>query len=542
MRLIGGLPAATIRAMGWTALGDRAWLRMADAAGMLATGIAARAIPGVEDVVASYGSVAVHCRDPLVAGTVLGELPAVGCFSGNAAWLASEPVHVPVGYGGEHGPDLEQAAATLDLAPEEIVRLHSSALYAVAAVGFSPGFPYLTGLPERLQLPRRATPRRVPAGAVAIAGTQAGIYPNASHGGWHVIGRTGLELFDPWRVEPALLKPGDRLRFLPGGVVVPKRSRQEAEVDAERAIEVIEPGMMTTVQDCGRPGFQHIGVTPGGAADPVMAKVANLLVGNPPDAALLECAMQGPVLRVPAGACVAWTGWNDPSSGRPHIPTENPVIDLRGRMSAPHGYVAIAGGIDVPRVLGSRATDLRAGFGGWHGRALRAGDRLPVGCATMDAAPGGWRVGWPAAVKPGATLELRFLPGVQAAWFDDESLERFRSCIYRTTSMSDRTGARLAGPELTLRETREMASQPVCAGSVQVPPDGRPIVLLGERQTIGGYPQIGHVISADLPLLARAWPGTNLRFREVSPAEARAAWREMQRGIAMLQTGLQLRR
>lgn len=541
MRLPGRLAAASILAMAWTALGDRAWLRMADDAAPLATGIAARAIPGVSDVVASYDSVAVHCHDPLVAAMVLGELPAIGCFPGTAAAAAAEPLHVPVAYGNEHGPDLEDAAATLDLAPEEIVRLHSSGIYTVAAVGFSPGFPYLTGLPERLQLPRRATPRKVLAGSVAIAGSQAGIYPNASHGGWHVIGRTGLECFNPWREQPALLKVGDHLRFVPAGVVMPKPPRHETEVDAQRAIEVIEPGMMTTVQDRGRPGFQHIGVTPGGTADPVTAMVANLLVGNPPDAALLECAMRGPVLRVPAGACVAWTGWSEPASGRPHVLTGNPVIDLRGRMSGPHGYFAIAGGIDLPRVLGSRATDLRAGFGGWHGRTLRAGDRLPVGRATNDPAPGTWRVGWPAAVKPGATLELRFFPGVQANWFSDESLERFRCSIYQTTPMSDRTGARLTGPELKFRETREMTSQPVCAGSVQVPPDGRPIVLMGERQTIGGYPQIGHVISADLPLLARAWPGTKIRFREVTLTDARAAWREMQRGIAMLRTGLRLR-
>jgi antagonist of KipI len=327
---------------------------------------------------------------------------------------------------------------------------------------------------------------------------------------------------------------------VPGGVVMPKPSRHEIEIDAQRVIEVIEPGMMTTVQDHGRPGWQHIGVTPGGAADPVMARVANLLVGNPPDAALLECAMQGPVLHVPAGACVAWTGWSDPASGRPHISSDDEVVDLRGRMGAPHGYFAIAGGIEVPRVLGSRATDLRAGFGGWHGRPLRAGDRLPVGREANGPLSGAWRVGWPAPVKPGAVIELRFLPGVQLDWFGDETLQAFRTSIYQTTPMSDRTGARLSGPKLILHKAREMVSQPVAAGSVQVPPDGMPIMLMAERQTIGGYPQIGHVISADLPLLARAWPGTKIRFREVTLEEARAAWREMQREISLLQTGLRL--
>ncbi len=527
--------------MAWTALGDRAWLRMADDAGALAKGIAERHLPGVSDVVASYDSVTVHCRDPLVALEVREKLETIGSEPEGGESFVGGPLHVPVAYGGEHGPDLGHVAATLNLPPQEIVRLHSDALYTVAAVGFSPGFPYLTGLPERLHLPRRATPRRVAAGAVAIAGAQAGIYPNNSHGGWHVIGRTALELFDPHRDEPALLKPGDRLRFVPGGGIAPHSFREETEVRAERVIEVIEPGMLTTVQDRGRPGFQHIGVTPGGAADPVMARVANRLVGNPPDAALLECAMRGLVLRVPADAWVAWVGWDDLSSGRPHVLTDNRMIDLRARMSAPHGYFAIAGGIDVPQVLGSRATDLRAGFGGWHGRALRAGDRLPLGSAANGPSPGAWRVGWPAPVKSDTTIELRFLAGVQSDWFNGESLQAFRNSIYQTTSMTDRTGARLEGLKLKLREAREMASQPVCAGSVQVPPDGRPIVLMSERQTIGGYPQIGHVISADLPVLARAWPGTNVRFREVTLEDARAAWREMQREIAMLETGLRLR-
>jgi KipI family sensor histidine kinase inhibitor len=514
---------------------------MVDNAGAMAKCIAARDIPGVTDVVASYDSVAVHCDDPLVAAEVRGVLETIGCDFETAGFATGEALQVPVAYGGEHGPDLEHVAAALSLPPEEIVRLHSGALYTVAAVGFSPGFPYLTGLPERLHLPRRATPRRVLAGSVAIAGSQGGVYPNNSQGGWHVIGRTALDLFDPWRDEPALLKPGDRLRFVPGGVVMPKPFRHETEFRAERAIEVIEPGMLTTVQDCGRPGFQHIGVTPGGVADPVKARVANLLVGNPPDAALLECAMQGPVLCVPFGARVAWSGWNDLSSGRPHFLTNDQTIDLRGRMNAPHGYFAIAGGIDVPRVLGSRATDLRAGFGGWHGRPLRTGDRLPVGSAVNGPLPGDWRVSWPAAPDMAAVIELRFLPGVQSDWFSDVSMDAFRSSIYQTTSMTDRTGARLSGPKLSLRESREMASQPVAAGSVQVPPDGMPIVLMAERQTIGGYPQIGHVISADLPRLARAWPGTKIHFREVTLDEARAAWREMHRDIALLETGLRLR-
>jgi len=549
-RLIGGPCDVNIRAMAWRALGDRAWLFEAAAANdgtrnamvlSMARRIKAAQIPGVRDAVPSFDTVAVHFEDPGQGKRVLMTLESLMPDAEPTEAGGREILRVPVAYGGDHGPDLDQAAAALDLAPEEIARIHFEAIYTVAAVGFSPGFPYLTGLPERLRLPRRATPRRVAAGSVAIAGAQAGIYPNDSHAGWHVIGRTSLELFEASRDDPALLKPGDRLRFTPGGVITGRRERFQAGQPLEHALEVLEPGMLTTVQDAGRPGYQHIGVSPGGAADPMMAGIANRLVGNPPDAAVIECCMQGPVLRVPRGARVAWVGWDDPASGRPHDPTDGGLVDLRGRMAAPHGYFAIAGGIDVPRVLGSRATDLRAGFGGWHGRCLKAGDRLPAGAPQGGPPPGAWRVGWPCEMTPTAVLELRYLPGLQSDWFTEQSVETFQRAFYQATSAFDRTGARLDGPPLALREAREMASQPVAAGSVQVPPDGRPIVLMSERQTIGGYPQIGHVISADLPRLARAWPGTNLRFREVTLDEARAAWCGLQRELALLETGILLR-
>ncbi len=538
--------------MGWVALGDRAWLLEAvpdgdfadDAAcALVARRIAAHGIPGVCDVVASYQSVAVHFADPAQGACVLAALET-------GAWHADvNDVHadaplmsVPVAYGGADGPDLADVAARLGLPQEEVIRLHSSAHYTVAAVGFSPGFPYLSGLPARLHIPRKTSPRQVSAGAVAIAGGQAGIYPNDSPGGWHVIGRTPLEMFDPRRADPALLKPGDRLRFVPGAAIEARGKRHAVSMHGGgRGLEIIDPGVLVSVQDSGRPGYQHIGVSPGGAVDPVLAGVANLLVGNPPGTALLECSAQGPVVRVPEGSRVAWTGWDDPAAGKPHLMSRSTLIDLRGRMTCPHGYFAIAGGIDVPCLLGSRATDLRAGFGGWHGRRLLAGDLLPLGKPRAGPRGGDWHVAWPHAPASGGSIELRFIRGVQSDWFGDCAHDAFRGSIYQTTARVDRTGARLDGPRLELCHPREMVSQPVAAGSVQVPPDGMPIVLMCERQTIGGYPQIGHVISADLPVLARARPGANVRFREVTLEEARAAWNDLQGASAILEAGLSMR-
>jgi KipI family sensor histidine kinase inhibitor len=530
--------------MAWSALGDGAWLFKAAGTDPrerlarvleLAERLTERRIPGVHDIVTSFETLAVHF-DPADGGRVLRWLQSITPPTGGESPAAGRLIEVPVEYGGACGPDLADAAASLAIDEEEIIRLHADAEYTVAALGFSPGFPYLTGLPQRLELPRRATPRPVAAGSVAIAGAQAGIYPCASQGGWHVIGRTALRLFDPDSPAPSLLHAGDRVRFIRGRCRGFETARPTPF--AAGGMEVLDAGGLTTVQDAGRPGWQHLGVSPGGAADPVMAAVVNRLVGNPDDAAVLECAMRGPRLRFHEAARVAWLGWNDDRAGRPVCLHAGAEIDLRRPTRALRGYLAVAGGIDVPRVLGSRATDLRAGFGGFHGRVLRDGDPLPVGRPRVGPHAGCWRVNWPQATPPDGLLELRFLTGVQHAWFPEKTRRTFRECIYQISPVSDRTGARLDGTALECDETAELPSQPVVAGSVQVPPDGRPIVLLAERQTIGGYPQIAHVISADLPKLARAWPGARLRFREVTLDEARDAWRVHQSELALLHTGL----
>jgi KipI family sensor histidine kinase inhibitor len=530
--------------MGLRMLGDSAWLFEAggnDARGRLelilrlVKLLEKQPIPEIHDILSSFDTLAVHF-DPADGTVVLDWLTALPPPANDEQAAPPPPViEVPVVYG---GPDLQNLASALKLSEKEIIALHSGAEYTVAAVGFSPGFPYLTGLPAELRIPRQHTPRAVEAGSVAIAGDQSGIYPFASQGGWHVLGRTSARLFDPQRAKPALLKPGDRLHFVPVDRLESSPLPEPSEAPVEGAMEIIEPGALTTVQDLGRPGFQKIGVSPGGAADPISARVVNRLVGNPDDAAVLECTMTGPVLRFHEAARVAWVGWAGTQSGKPVEVSAGGKIDLTGRLLAVRGYIAVSGGIDVPLVMASRSTDVRAGFGGHHGRTLRSGDRLAIGRHSNGPAPGEWRAGWPHVVSAGATLELRFIKGIQAAWFTPEVREKFRTSIYQTSPESDRMGVRLDGPPLLREPPRELVSQPVVAGSIQVPPDGRPIVLMAERQTIGGYPQIGHVISADLPKLARAWPGTRLRFREVTIHEAREAWSDLQRELGLLQAGL----
>ncbi|NJM38877.1 MAG: 5-oxoprolinase subunit PxpB, partial [Akkermansiaceae bacterium] len=243
-------------------LGDSAWLvefpgkfgqdALMQVMGMVAE-LAKNRPAGVRDVVPSFNTLAVHfsgrngleIREWIEAVKVTDHFPE------------GREIQIPVCYGGEFGPDLETVAHETHMSKEEVIALHSGGIYTVAAIGFSPGFPYLLGLPEKLHLPRRKTPRLgVPAGSVAIAGQQAGIYPFSSPGGWHVLGRTDISLFDPQATPPALLKSGDRLRFIPVGKcgAVEKISTKET-AGSERWIDVIQPGALTTVQDLGRPGY-----------------------------------------------------------------------------------------------------------------------------------------------------------------------------------------------------------------------------------------------------------------------------------------------
>ncbi len=489
----------------------------------------------ITDIVPSFDSVAVHF-DPSDGPAVLKHLTGLNPPTRNPdGFPNAKEVTIPVKY--EDGADLQHLAKTTGLTKEEIIDLHSSATYTVAAIGFSPGFPYLIGLPEKLHIPRRDTPFPIEAGSVAIAGAQAGIYPNPSQGGWHVLGKTNLALFDPSREQPSLLQSGDNVKFEPADTLKPATPIPAPKLSSSNDIEMIQAGALTSIQDLGRHGHQHIGVSPGGAADPVSARIANRLVGNPDDAAVLECTMTGPILKFHKSTHIAWVGWADTRNGCVHKVESGDTIDLTSRMLHLRGYIAVAGGIDVPEVLGSRATDLRAKIGGHHGRALKDGDTIAIGHAS-ETAPSRCRVGWPHAEK--GILEIRHLPGVQVRWFSDETKNKFNQSLYRISSVSDRTGTRMEGPRVEIEDTRNMVSQGVVAGSIQIPPNGEPIVLMPERQTIGGYPQIGHVISADMPKLARAWPGTPVQFIPVTIHEAREAWADLHRELGTLSAGLQI--
>lgn len=281
----------------------------------------------------------------------------------------------------------------------------------------------------------------------------------------------------------------------------------------DRALAVVRAGALTTVQDTGRPGHAHLGVPRSGALDAPAAALVNRLVGNPPDAAVLETTLDGCALRPRSAVTVAVGGAPCPVAvdGRPaawgapvHVPA-GALLEVGTAVTGVRGYVAVSGGIAVEPVLGSRSTDLLSGLGP---PPLRNGAVLPLGRpgvprARVDVAP---------QPAPPAELVLRVTLGPRDDWCAPAAVRTFTSRAYRVSPASNRIGLRMDGPALTRARTGELPSEGMVLGAVQVPPDGRPVVFLADHPTTGGYPVIGVVRAADLPAAAQARPGTPVRF------------------------------
>ncbi len=316
-------------------------------------------------------------------------------------------------------------------------------------------------------------------------------------------------------------------------------------------VRVIRAGLLTTIQDPGRPGFRQFGVPSGGAMDRFSHELANRLVGNSPSAATLEMTLSGDELEFTAETLIAIAGGDfspvttiSAESDSLAVPQNTPVTVPAGTrirfQTARRGcrcYLAVAGGFDVPEVMGSRATLMRAQLGGMHGRALKSGDELSVGLSetmarvsyeadesTAISSPT-WFVR-PLALPFGDAVAVRVVRGEHFSMMSAESQARFWNETFAITSQSDRMGYRLAAPPLTLENTSDMLSEGTAVGTIQLPPDGRPILLMADSAPTGGYRRIAHVISADLPLAAQTRPGQSLRFIETTMEQARTAFQK----------------
>ncbi len=447
-------------------------------------------------------------------------------------------IEIPTAYGSHHGPDLADVAAELGLPESEVVSLHAGQEYRVYMLGFTPGYPYMGTLPLRLRVSRLASPRtHVPERSVAIAGQQTGVYPVASPGGWRVIGRTPLRIYDPGRAAPFLLDAGDRARFVPISAAeyereAPQDGLAPAPPSPARPDLVVEDGgLFTTVQDLGRPGYRRFGLPQGGGMDPVSLRIANQLLGNAPGAAVLEFTAPGPRLVALRRTMIALGGADHSAAVNGHPASmwsafelrEGDILSFGSPKAGQWGYLAIPGGVDVPEVMGSRATYLRGGLGGYGGRRLQAGDRV----AASRRAPAA-RLSLPAPLRPtvGGDASLRIVVGPQNDYFTDESLATLCRERYHISMEIDRLGYRLDGPRLAHRSKAEMLSDGLLPGAVQVPSGGQPIVIMADGPTSGGYPKIAVVVRPDLRRLAQARRGDGIRFRAVSWDEAHEGARE----------------
>lgn len=540
-------------------MGERAFLVEVDGPDeVLAVRAALAASPphGVDELVPAARTVLVRVDPrtlPLAAATAWALRTAAAAHTGDAA--DGPLIELEIAY---DGADLAETAALLGVDPAELVRRHATADWRVAFTGFAPGFGYLVSDDWPFDVPRLESPRtRVPAGAVGLAGVFSGAYPRDTPGGWRLIGTTRAPLFDPRSETPALLVPGARVRFRPiaaagaagraamapgeppsSGSGDPAHSgpsdadRPESagsgdlgEADAAAraggaGLRIVEAGLLATLQDLGRAGEASVGVAVSGALDRGALRTANRLLGNAEGAAGIEVTMGGLRAVADADLWVAVTGaWGgiridghevDPYQA--HAWPRGSELQLDWFAHGARAYVAVRGGIHVPAVLGSRATDLLAGLGP---PALARGDALRIGSEVAGPIPVAQPVVWGAPHDD--ELELELAPGPRADWFAPEAAQTLFDTVWTVSNQADRVGARLDGPALARARPGELASEGMVPGALQVPPSGRPTILLADGPVTGGYPVIAVVTDASLDLVAQARPGTRIRFRHARP-------------------------
>ena len=304
-------------------------------------------------------------------------------------------------------------------------------------------------------------------------------------------------------------------------------------------IRVVKPGLFTAVQDRGRYGYAHLGISPCGAADAMSLRIANLLVGNDEYAPALEMTLLGATLEFDEATVIALSGAScecKVGSNRIELNTAvatpaGSVLQCGSTLDGARCYLAMQGGIDVPAVMGSASTDIRGRFGGFEGRRLQAGDLLPVGRA-QRIRQRQLREGVPDGMQGQGAI--RVTSGAQRDWFSDDTYAKFLAGSYTVSEQSDRAGLRLKGAAVSARDSKQLLTDGIPLGAIQVPQDGQPIILFVDQQTTGGYPKIASVIAADIHRIGQLRPRDEIRFVEASIAEAIDALRAQERWLQQI--------
>lgn len=467
-------------------------------------------LPGQRDVVAAARTVLVVLDSPSSTTRALEQLSTTRP-SGASAGEGHRTVTVDVVY---DGPDLETVADQLGTTVDGVIEHHTSSTWTGAFGGFAPGFTYCVG-DEVPSVARRDSPRtEVPDGAVGLAGEFSAVYPRSSPGGWQLIGTSATPVWDASEQEPALIRPGDRVvyRAVRERVeVCPSVPERDGDMQERASLTVTDPGLLTVIEDAGRPGHGGAGVTGSGAADMASAQVANDVVGNRPGDAVLEnigglslTALQDVVVAVTgAGAAVTVDG-RVRSLATPLLLTAGSTVSVGEARAGLRSYVAVRGGVrHNGEVLGSLSSDVLSGLGP---DPLVAGSMIEVGAGHVAPTRHGTN---PLRVPD----VLRVVPGPRDDWFTGGA-EALTGRAWTVSPASNRVGVRLSGAAVDRSDDRELPSEGMVAGSVQVPPDGQPVLFLRDHAVTGGYPVIATVIAEDLDAAAQLAPGATVRFEE----------------------------
>lgn len=484
----------------------------------------AAALPQVAEIVPAARTLLVRSATGVAAdGRLAAAIAALPAAPAPRQGGHGETVEIPMAY---DGADLAFVAHHLGLGVPDTIAAHGAAVWQVAFTGFAPGFAYMTCDDGRFDLPRRDGPRpAVPAGAVALAGRFCGIYPKASPGGWQLIGTTPLPMWDMTRTPPAALRPGMRVRFAPRRGNVHPVAAVPAGPPPATGLRVLATTFPILVQDAGRAGQAAQGIAASGALDLPALRRANRRAGNPADAAALEIT-GGPVrltadtpvtLVLDGAADRARIIANDsPVPVDPALPfalDPGEVLVIAPPARGMRVYLAARGGFAAARTLGSAAADTLAGIGP---APLVAGAVIGLAHDPAEAvdpcfAP---RADLPA---PGETVTLPVTLGPRADWFPPAALDRLLAQAWEVTIQSSRTGLRLSGQPLLRNDTRELPSEGIERGAIQVPHSGQPVLFLADHPLTGGYPVIATLRPEALPLAGQLPPGARVRFTAAEP-------------------------
>jgi len=439
----------------------------------------------------------------------------------------NQMITIPVQYQGE---DVSSLADLLGITVSQVIQHHQESVWKVAFTGFAPGFAYLSSPDWQWKIPRRSTPRtRIPAGSVAVAGAFSGIYPQASPGGWQLLGHTERAMWDLNQVSPALLTPGAQVQFIasesrktislpPRKQSVPKPSEKDA------SLTILATGLQTLWQDDGRAGKASMGLSASGAMDKQALYSANRIVGNPRDACCLETTLGGLRIRANKDIVIALTGAPCPlklttvdgedfllAGYRPLNLAAGDELALSHPSRGLRSYLAVRGGFIVPPVLDSCSRDTLSQVGPQPlcpGESIQTGSNPSHRAVLLDEQPTG------ILPAPGETVTLDIMLGPRSDWFTPESANQLTTQCWQVTSQSNRIGLRLAGNEALVRSyTDELPSEGTCSGAIQVPANGQPVLFLRDNPVTGGYPVIAVVADYHLNLAGQIPPGTFIRFK-----------------------------